>query len=75
MTQEERRTQTIIKQVLEFYEDFYGVTYEVVKLDTYVLYLDGDIEIGRVENTNNYGLGYILSAILNIINEKVLTYD
>ena len=72
MTQEERRTQTTFKNVLKFYEDFYGMTYKIINIDTYVLYLDGDIEIGRI---HSYNLCYMLSELVRILKEKVLTYD
>ena len=74
-TQEDRSAKRIFEEVLQFYEKYYGVTYEVVNLDTYIIYLDGDEEIGRLYHIDNYGLGFNLSALLNIINEKVLSYE
>ena len=72
MTQEERKTQIAFTNVLNFYEDFYGVTYEVINVDTYVLYLDNEEEIGRI---HSYNLCYMLSELVRILKEKVLTYD
>ena len=59
---------SIFEEVIQFYENYYGITYEVVGLDTYVIYY-GNYEQGRVREISKHNLDFNLSSLITIINE------
>lgn len=59
---------SIFEEVIQFYEAYYGITYEVVNLDTYIIYY-GNYEQDRIREIGKHSLGFNLSSLMTIINE------
>ena len=65
---EVKDAKSIFEEVIQFYENYYGITYEVVNLDTYVIYY-GNYEQGRIREISKHSLGFNLSSLMCIIYE------